>query len=644
MATTTIATLSRRRPPQIFGKRVAVAMLLALALGGLASSPVSALPTGVGVATPGGGSLGVAPPDPCLPAPQIVKFTATPSTVMLGENTALNWDVQLPSAGCLYTLALSGPVGFSLTNLVPQWTYPVKAVPVQVQAGQMLPTGDIVAPYTLTLSWGPSGDRRTSATVLVIVKLPADPDPRFQGRRKVTIDATTQSTALFIKALGTPNTTVVVDVDLDLSPFERIAIAEGVILRGGRTARPGVLFQPGPRLYTTSHPEELFEVQGDRVRITGVRIEGPEMGQYEGDAAGPVGILVTAGFAAIDHNAHQCDYTQPAWQSIEIDHNELSGWSHAAIRVTDECLAIVVQSYFDNGSRSIIYDHPFEPVHIHDNYIHHNQHIGGNGYGVAVAAGAHALIERNVFDYNRHAISEDDGGGRTGYRAYHNLVLAHGGLHDCWAAGTYCSYTHQFDMHGNMGCQLHDHYCGIAGHDYDIRYNSFLYTSGPAIKVRGTPQLQPYGAVVASNVFALDRDPLHVVVFIGVPMSVNGASLMLWGVVQTTESGLLVTDDNLMEGTPWTATKSCDFDGDGRNDLFLATGQTWWYCPASPGDGTCETSPGGGKPTWIYLHTSTLGLHDVTLGYFDADRLCDVFGGGRIFSGGTDAPPVPGRL
>ena len=32
---------------------------------------------------------------------------------------------------------------------------------------------------------------------------------------------------------------------------------------------------------------------------------------------------------------------------------------------------------------------------------------GGNGYGVAVKHGASALIERNVFDFNRHAITAD---------------------------------------------------------------------------------------------------------------------------------------------------------------------------------------------------------------------------------------------
>ena len=44
-------------------------------------------------------------------------------------------------------------------------------------------------------------------------------------------------------------------------------------------------------------------------------------------------------------------------------------------------------------------------VRIHHNFIHHNQQDGTDGYGVAVVNRAYALIEKNVFDYNRHAIA-----------------------------------------------------------------------------------------------------------------------------------------------------------------------------------------------------------------------------------------------
>jgi len=174
-------------------------------------------------------------------------------------------------------------------------------------------------------------------------------------------------------------------------------------------------------------------------------------------------------------------------------------------------------------------------VRIHDNYIHHNQHVAREGYGVAVYTGAYVLIERNVFDWNRHAIAGDGSDG-SGYRAYENLVLENGGYHDTYdacdlpdwfalvspatwvlakalciipgASPESVHYTHQFDMHGQDNCGIVGVFndaaynCGTAGSDMDIRYNSFFYTKGTAIKLRGTPQLQPYGMFVVSNVFA----------------------------------------------------------------------------------------------------------------------------------------------
>lgn len=42
--------------------------------------------------------------------------------------------------------------------------------------------------------------------------------------------------------------------------------------------------------------------------------------------------------------------------------------------------------------------------------------------------GAYVLIERNVFDWNRHSIAGDGKMG-TGYLAYRNLILTNGGVH-----------------------------------------------------------------------------------------------------------------------------------------------------------------------------------------------------------------------
>jgi hypothetical protein len=72
----------------------------------------------------------------------------------------------------------------------------------------------------------------------------------------------------------------------------------------------------------------------------------------------------------------------------------------------------------------------------------------------------------------------------------------------------------------------------------------------------------------------------------------------------------------------------CDFDGDTIDDLFLATGKTWWYSSS-------------GEFQWTYLSLRTERLNDVRLGYFDNDDRCDVLaekdGEWVISSGGTGA-------
>ena len=577
-----------RRPANLCEKRFVAATLLILALAGLMVSPAWAMSI-IGVA-PSGGSVLLAPPDPCLPAPQILNFTVTPTTVAFGQSVTLSWNVQVPS-GCNYLVAILG-----------------RSMPLQgsVQDQPIFDTS-----YTLTLSWGPTRSLYAIATTpAVSVIVPKDPSDPTGVRNLITISSQ-QMVPMFVRALSTPNTTVIVNADLDLSGLpntyysSRILIGDGVRLVGGRTAVPGQPFRAGPLLFTTDNPaENLFEVVGNNVRVTGVRIQGPDMGVSDNTMS--TGLLIS------DINPN--NIVLPAGHiSVEIDHSEFAGWSHAGVRVVDYVYKITVQSWVDYASTpaEVVYAQSTEPVYIHDNFIHHNQHSNGNGYGVAVAAAAHALIERNVFDWNRHAISQEDGSSWTGYRAYRNLVLENGGL-DQWLYGFGWAHTHLFDMHGQNTCNFIDHYCGTAGHDYDIRYNSFLYTAGAAVKLRGTPEPfgLPYSTVVRFNVFAHANPD---------------------DAVQHTE-GAPVVQDNLMGRTAYYGLQTCDFDGDGIKDLFIATEQTLWYCPA-PSD--CVTATGSGKASWVYLNSSTKRTDQLSLGYFSGGRVCDVADGGLISVGGS---------
>lgn len=386
---------------------------------------------------------------------------------------------------------------------------------------------------------------------------------------RTTITADNQQ-ALLIQALGTPGQRITVQPHVQMRlPISTIRIAEGVVITGGRTPQT-----PGALLYSTP-VRTLFQVTGDNVRISGLRIQGPDLG------------VVTSGEVRFGIQADS-----PV--DLEIDNNELFGWSGSAIGVSDRQGRI---------------DHFGVPtVRVHDNFIHHNQYADKFGYGVVVGDGAYVRIERNVFDYNRHAIA-GDGSDDSGYQAYENLVLSHGGLH-LW--GPFWTQTHQFDMHGQDNCGVSGLFsdasfnCGTAGHDMYIRRNSFLYTAGPAIKLRGTPQLGPYGMFVGDNVFAHEHQR---------------------DAIEQTQSGLLVEHGNRFELDGTRALRSCDLDGDGLLDHFLATGQTWWYSSQ-------------GTMAWSYLNTSTKLSSEVELRDATGDGRCDVIAGGVIYPSGKPASPL----
>lgn len=474
------------------------------------------------------------------------------------EPVTLSWTSSVPS-GC-------AGVRFTLTNLT---IGPMNLAVGPAGTMTVRPTAD--SAYSLRASM--STATRTLASAGVRVILPKDPSR--PDRNLVRIDAN-DLVPLFVQALRTPNTTVDVanQMQLDLTARSDIQLARGVVLRGGRGG-----LEVGPRLFTTARPAVFFNVAGDFVRITGVRIEGPDMGV--GDRHGNRGIQVDSK------------------GSIEIDHNEIYGFSLAGISV------------WDGGNVMPPSESP-SAVRIHDNYIHHNQAGGGDGYGVAVGYGGYPLIAHNVFDWNRHAI-EGDGREGTGYAAIGNLVLEHGGYHRSPAPQIWF-YTHQFDMHARNDCGVADIWsdslanCGPAGHSMYIRHNTFFYANDEAIRLRGTPEK---GMYVGQNVFA--------------------NHLRFEDAVAYNETGLVEEPGNVCGYNGGLHLGSCDFDGDGIDDDFLATGATWWFSS-------------GGEMPWTYVNTQTTHLSDLTLGYVDGDAFCDVIVGGVLFPEGqtlTAITPMP---
>jgi len=234
------------------------------------------------------------------------------------------------------------------------------------------------------------------------------------------------------------------NAEIDMGSSTKINIPSGVTLASGR-GRNGSL---GGKIFTSvsSPGEDFWQVftvkNAPNVRITGLRFQGPDL--EVGDHLYGGGYGLACGIAV--YSSH-----------FEADNSELSGFPYAVISL-----------------RAGATD-----AHIHHNYIHHN-HRYGLGYGVVLHAQsgeATALIEANLFDFNRHSIAGTRGQ-INDYEARYNIVLEHA-----------CS--HAFDMHG--GCDKGDPSI-IAGRTINIHNNTFALNRLDhlahisAVSIRGIPQ------------------------------------------------------------------------------------------------------------------------------------------------------------
>ena len=489
-------------------------------------------------------------------------ISVTPQSVMLGQSVTVSWNAVLP-ANCGEQVLLDG-------------------IPVNASGSQTF-TPKYNQLYALAVA-----GTRLAATPTVAVTLPS----------VVHIaDSSTDSRLQMIQALELPNERVVLEpgVDMDMtgsvdqSGSATINIAPGVtftserpleVVIGPPVVQPRALLggsifnlprpqartpsDPGPRIYTHDHVPVLFSIgHSDNVTISGFRIQGPDWDPTDDASAFERGIEVASSV------------------NVDISNMELSGWSWAAIQVEDP-------DHRATGPDNLT------DVRIHDNFIHHNQHIGEDGYGVDVQT-AWATIERNVFDFNRHAITASGHPG-TGYDANQNLVLKGGGyqgkLFDTW--------IQVFDVHGDQDCALSlpdSLRCGTAGTWFRMTNNAFQFNQTIDIEIRGTPTDL---VNIMHNVFAR-----------GSQDDAIGETQGMWNIN--------IAGDNQYNIDTFGEYGVCDIDGDGKDDLFLATGTSWWYMSA-------------GKHQWSYLSPNTERLKDVRLGDFDGDHRCDVL----AYDHGTD--------
>ena len=398
--------------------------------------------------------------------------------------------------------------------------------------------------------------------------------------------------ATFIAALNSATEGDIVwvegDTTLDLTG-QSLCIPGGVTLASDRGLGAGALITT-----TVTEKVPVLKPCGDDVRITGFRIRGADVETcpttWPDSCSGSVGT-----------NCRDCEPTSigiqvRGYDRLEVDNNELAGWSFAATWFTDSV-----------GNA------------VHHNHIHHNQREG-LGYGVVLTRGGDELvvvdIHHNRFDYNRHAVA---GSGEPGqdYVASDNLVLPH-------------ANGHVFDMHGEN--ENTDNGSEYAGGEMRIHDNIVLPTNAYALVVRGRPE---HGSWLYDNCLARSSSNAALQRFytgnFHVDEDPSGATAMnAYGQDKAGCGTVRVCLSSAAQG-PWSygpedaggALLVGDLDGDGQDDLFRTTGSEWQW------------SSGGSA--WTKRNTS--GATNVALGDFDGDGKHDVFtvsgGEWRISSAGN---------
>jgi hypothetical protein len=389
---------------------------------------------------------------------------------------------------------------------------------------------------------------------------------------------------------------------IDVSANPTLVLPAGVTLRG---TRRGTLFGSELHaLYTSS--QSMLEIRGDYVRITGLRLHGYTRSTDDiqnttqaiyvgspGPATGPLfSVGTTTQFVAI------------------IDHTDISDWEGAAVNVNGpyhlnqnvSFCSFIYQGvqYTQSCSDEIAFPPTGQFVRVADdsatlsnlrvehNFLHHNERNNG-GYGVVTSNGGRVSINGNTCLLNRHCIASD-GEPHNEYRAATNLVLStvpHYGL----------TVNQDFDMHGTNGG-----YGDAAGYYVDIVGNTFLGTDHSNYWLRGGPIVP----TDFHNNISLQDSGLN-------PLG-QGAVVRHTctpTIVCADQIDINIFGDQFDAPNPTNRLGVGDFDADGVQDTFLATGAAWYYAP-------------GGQREWRLLSAQTQTIDQVLLGDFDGDRRTDV--------------------
>ena len=413
------------------------------------------------------------------------------------------------------------------------------------------------------------------------------------------------------------------DAEIDLTG-QSLCLNAGVWLAGGRGRTDGGL------LYSTAgSANPVLKACGDGVRITGLRIRGPDP-----DTCPPEWPNDCPNDVSGDSNCAYCTTTAygigtTGYDNLEVDNNELSGWTYTAVGVRNATGADV-----------------------HHNHIHHDWREG-LGYGVVLYGDqpTSALVRWNRFDAMRHAVA-GQGYPSESYEARDNLMGP-------------SAIGHIFDMHGvNEATGSGDSW---AGDDIRIHRNIVLADDVYSAVIRGKPYT---GAWIYDNCLApsrtdatlqryftghfyVDQDPSGASDANDYAQSPSDCGTLRWCMVDGGEGPLRLGSAS---GTPVSELLVGDLDGDGRDDVFNSTGSAWRYANPDGGSWTSLASSGvsldqlalvdldgdgrddvfrasgsewswsrSGTSSWATLKSSSYGLDSVGFGDFNGDGAMDVF-------------------
>ncbi len=405
------------------------------------------------------------------------------------------------------------------------------------------------------------------------IALGSSPRPTSGFRSESTAEKLAELLPEFPPAPGTPEaeTQAKPGTVIEVDPFATIeltgivlGIPAGVTLRGGRRG-----LWHGAELWTDQPARPtMLKINGDDARVTRLLLTGTS-GSSDGDAPSSTGILVEP-----DRGSHKIH------QRVIIDHNEMWKWAGCAVDVVGAKNLPEICSDERNPKDSGLLPN----VRVARNYIHHNRKQNA-GYGVAAHEGGFPLIEGNTFNENRHAIM-GDGKRCTKYYAWYNLVLPDAPCQK--KLGICVWHTHDFDVHGTGD----NGFGGRAGQYFDIGWNTFLGQNRQNFDLRGKPSvaveyhhnisLRSREDAVACTDCGGGKDRLHVY----------------------SDNQFKVPNIGYRGGAG-------DFDGDGVDDNFMATGAAWYYVPR-------------GQIDWRFINAQPEKSGDLLFGDFDADGRTDV--------------------